>query len=101
MTEINLGTAPAPVHEAAHILATSHNERVIGFKALTKNATEEPCDKGCMAPGSSPHYHSIVTSYLVVTEGAEGANGGIYEVDPEGYVWSAGVLHTFENGVRA
>lgn len=45
---------------------TTHWPDAIGAHALREPLTETPCDKGCMAPGSSPHYHTEVVGWRIV-----------------------------------
>ncbi len=43
-------------------------EAVIGWRAVTERATDDPCEEGCLAPGSSPHFHTVITGYIVITD---------------------------------
>jgi hypothetical protein len=78
-------TRPAPdfIRNETHF----DGERIIGWRIITETPDGPPCDKGCLAPGSSPHRHSIDAGFLLVTE------SGIYEFDNEGYGVRASSLH--------
>jgi hypothetical protein len=56
--------------EAKHILRVNRCGDPVGFYAMRERISGEPCKAGCLAPGSSPHYHlSIIGWTLIGTEG--------------------------------
>lgn len=61
-------------------------EEVFGWKALTKQ-DDEFCQRGCLAPGSSPHKHGYIDEYLVVTDRS------LLRFTPDGLCMSAGMLN--------
>ena len=54
-------------------------EEPTGFKAILEefDKNEPPCNDGCLAPGSSPHWHPKIKFWRLF-----GANG-YTDVDPE------------------
>lgn len=82
-----LSDIPANVVETAHLIAANEGETLVGYRAITSSGPN--CTRGCLAPGSSPHSHSIIERWMIVT------NNGVYEVDPNGNCQRASVLHHF------
>lgn len=68
-----------------------HGERVVGWRTLTTYDKEEAaCDLGCLAPGSSPHWHATLTGYQLAT------SNGLYEFDLDGMCLVASALFSTE-----
>jgi hypothetical protein len=61
------------------------------FRAITKAGPL--CQDGCLAPGSSPHAHSIITGWLIVYENS------ILELDREGMGVRDSMLHPFPDTI--
>jgi hypothetical protein len=64
------------------------DEVIVGFRALTDGATAPFCEQSCLAPGSSPHAHTTVIGYQVVTL------TGIFELDLNGVCYRSSSLHS-------
>ena len=62
-------------------------EPVHGWRAITAPSTDTPCQDGCLAPGSSPHYHTHIVAYMVITDRS------YLEFDLDGLCIRAAVLH--------
>lgn len=84
---IDLAAVPDDVVECARLIAQGHDETLVGYRAITSSTPI--CTQGCLAPGSSPHSHSIIERWMVVTD------RGVYEVDPDGICLRASTLHPF------
>lgn len=75
--------------EAKRILRVNNGGEPVGYRRLRKPTTLTPCDQGCLAPGSSPHFHAIVTGYVLM-----GTTGWV-EVDAALVPVAVGTVHPF------
>jgi hypothetical protein len=102
MTALATATTPAftPVHleldqaEARRILRVNRTGSPVGYRRLSAAATTEPCDKGCLAPGSSAHFHTVTTGWLLI------GTTGYVEVDAGLTPQAVGMLHPFAPASR-
>jgi hypothetical protein len=82
----NLRTLPDAILKYL-TLYTQHIGTPVGFRALTESGPD--CQGGCLAPGSSPHSHSIVTAWELI------GTTGILTVDPQGNCVRDSTVHPF------
>jgi len=69
-------------------LSEFDGEPILGWRPITRDmSTTPPCDCGMLAPGSSPHWHTAVTGYMVVTPTT------IIEFDEDGMPMKASMLY--------
>lgn len=59
---------PLDLDDARAILAGSNCGEPVGYRVITTDPelTGPPCDRGCLAPGSSPHYHAEPTGFTLI-----------------------------------
>lgn len=68
MTTIDTRTIPP---EIAALAAGAGIGEPVGFWTETEQTSNEPCLRGCLAPGSSPHFHTRTVGWtLIGTTGA-------------------------------
>lgn len=68
--------------ETLRILGKSHD--IFGVRLNTEVATDEACQLGCLAPGSSPHRHTNIVGYTVITTHKHTGVMGITEFGLDG-----------------
>lgn len=50
--------------EAKELLAANTCGEPVGYQVLWEDVGRTPCPDGCLAPGSSPHYHACPAGYV-------------------------------------
>lgn len=77
--------------QARDYLAGADMGDPIGFRTVREQLTTEPCDRGCLAMGSSPHVHTRIAAYELI------GTGGILTIDATTHVGiRASTIHSFE-----
>lgn len=93
----NLGALPADLaKDAAEYLRLNNCGEPVGFRAVSESGPN--CTAGCLAPGSSPHSHSIITAWELI-----GTTGAVFVATAEhpsdrvsaGDVYRANTIHPF------
>lgn len=75
--------------EARQILAINNCGEPVGYKPLKADTSNEPpCNRGCLAPGSSPHRHSVLVGYRLT------GTTGYVETDVDLNPRSVGTIHS-------
>lgn len=84
---IDLTAQPITRAQAEAIAADGRLGELVGFKYRTRQTGL--CNDDCLAPGSSPHSHSVLDGYYLI------GTTGYLLVDVRGYGVKSGMIHAF------